>query len=312
MNNPMVKLAVLLAVALAGGVFAYRGWTTQSGELRHQLDLERIRRDFEQRDALARAIADPPRYNDEIRAVLKAYFADLTEHYNRFPALRNYERFEGEMAEKRKGKKLKEQELAQYDERYKVVKSIWDAARTGKYDPVFSGGDRNLRFDIVDVQPVADAKEPRLRLTFALWGAQRKWVDDSAAGVKLRKLSVSASFHEMVVQGLDSAEKPITEIRASGDPFKVENPERFIEEFPPGAVLGYYEIPKIPAEVVTTELTFALATRSVLTGEEAAAKAVWKLPVPAEWRLPPGVKWEGAQEQVREEEPQADAKARHK
>lgn len=307
MSNPMIKLAVLLAVALGGGIFAYRAWTMQSSELRHQLDLERIRREFEQRDALARAAADPQRYRDEIRAVLKSYFAELTEHYNRFPAFKNYERFAAEMAEKRKGKKLKEQEIAQYEERYRIVKDVWEAARTGKYDPVFSGGDRNLRFDILDVQPVSDPKEPRLRLNFVLWGAQRKWAEDSAAGVRIRKLSVSASFHEMVVQGLNAAEKPITEIRASGDPFKVEHPERFIDEFPPNAVLGYYEIPKIPAEVVTAELTFALATRSVVTGEETAANVVWKLPAPSEWRLPPGVKWEGAQEQVREEDPQAGA-----
>ena len=115
------------------------------------------------------------------------------------------------------------------------------------------------------------------------------------------RLTVNANFREMVFSGQDPDGKPIREMRASGEPYKIENPERFIEEFPPGIVFGYYDLPKIPAEVATAELTFDIATRSVLTGEEVAAKFVWKQPVPAEWKLPAGAGWEGAQEQVREE-----------
>jgi hypothetical protein len=308
MNHPMVRLAVLLVVAAAVGGFAYRAWTLQASELKHQLDLERIRREFLERDALARAMSEPQRYKDEIRAVLKSYFAELTEHFNRFPAFRNYERFQAEMADKRKGKKLKEQELAQYEDRYRATKGLWDVARSGKYDPVFTAGEKGLRFDLLDVQPVPDPKEPRLRFTFALWGAQRKWIEEAAAGVRVRRLSVSANFQDLVFRGLDATEKPITEMRVSGDPFRVESPERFIEEFPPGAVVGYYDVPKIPNEVVTAELSFGVATRSVVTGEEAAARFVWKLPAPPEWKLPPGTRWEGAQ--VREEEPEAGAVGR--
>jgi hypothetical protein len=91
-------------------------------------------------------------------------------------------------------------------------------------------------------------------------------------------------------------------MRATGEPFKIDNPERFIEEFPPDIVFGYYDLPKIPADVATAELTFDIGTRSVLTGEEIATKFVWKQqPAPAEWKLPAGAAWEGAQEQVREQ-----------
>ncbi len=310
MNHPMVRLAVLLGVAAAVGGFTYRTWTLQAGELRHQLDLERIRKEFLERDALARAVGEPPRYKEEIRAVLKWYFAELTEHYNRFPAFRNYEKFQDEMADKRKGKKVKELELAQYEDRYRATKALWDVARAGKYDPAFTAGDRGLRFDVLDAQPVPDAKEPRLRFNFALWGAQRKWIEEAAAGVRVRKLSVSANFQELVFKGLDAAEKPITEMRVSGDPFRVESPERFIDAFPPGAVVGYYDVPKVPNEVVTAELSFGVATRSMVTGEEVAGRFVWRLPVPAEWKLPPGTQWEGAQ--VREEEPEAGAGGKSK
>ena len=39
-----------------------------------------------------------------------------------------------------------------------------------------------------------------------------------------------------------------------------------------------------------------------LTGADIMASHLWKLELPAEWKLKPGEKWEGAQESVRPEE----------
>jgi hypothetical protein len=310
MNNPLIKLGLIVVVLIGGswfGISAYRHKTT---DYEHRLDLERIRQEFLERAPLARLMESPEKYRYEEAQLLKWYFNELNDHYNRFQGLKDYDRFLVDLDERKKTHKIKEGEYASYAERFKATKELFERLRTGKYDPVFTAGDKGLRFDIYEVQPSPDPKEPKLRLSYALWGAQRKWAVDSTAGLKVTHLNVSARFHEMVFSGLDADGKEIRKMSASGDPYKIDHPERFIDEFPPGLVFGYFEIPKIPSEVVTAELTYTLSTRSVFSGEEVEGKFVWKQPLPSEWKLPPGAGWEGAQEQVREDpEPQPDTKA---
>ncbi|MBI5548048.1 MAG: hypothetical protein HY901_29560 [Deltaproteobacteria bacterium] len=301
MNNPIVKLAIVVVVVLGGSWFGLSSWKKKSADYEHRLDLDRIRKEYIERAPLARLIPEPDKLRFEQAALLKWYFNELNEHYNKFQGLKNYERFGDDLEARKRAKKIKEGEFAQYQERYQATHDLWELMRTNKYDPVFIGTDRGLRFDIYEVKTTPDPKEPKLRLAFALYGAQRKWSIDSTAGARIMKLNVNANFHELVVSGLDADGKEIRKMSASGDPNKIENPERFVEEFPPGVVFGFYEIPKIPAEVVTIEMTFEIGTRSVITGEEIPAKFVWKQALPAEWKLPAGAGWEGAQEQVREE-----------
>lgn len=307
MNNPIVKLGIVLVLLVGGGWFGLSSYRKKSAEYENRLGLERVRREFLERAPLARSMADLGKYRFEQQQLFKWYFNELTDHYNRFAAFKDYEKFEDDLEQRKRQKKVKDQEYAQYLERYKAVKAFWDLARAGKYDPVFSTADKGLRFDVYDVQQQPGDK---VRLSFALYGTQRKWSEDSSSGSKVKRLTVNAAFQEMVLSGLDGDGKQITEMRATGEPFKIDNPERFIEEFPPGLVFGYYDLPKIPAEVVTIQLTFDLATRSVLTGEDVPLKVEWKQPAPPEWKLAAGARWEGAQEQVREapEEEAAPAK----
>lgn len=306
MNNSIAKLGIVLVALIGVGGYVMHSFRSKNVEAEHRLDLERIRREYLEREPLARLIPDPERYRIERQQLTKWYFNELTDHYNRFPAFKGYDRFMADLEERKRSRKVRDQEYTQYAERFKVTKALWERFKSGKYDPAFTAQQNGLRFDVYDVQAVLDPKEPKLRFSFALYGAQRKWSMDSTSGAKVMRLNVNAAFHELVFSGLDANGKSIREMRASGDPFKVDNGERFIEEFPPGTVFGSYDLPKIPAEVVNAELTFDISTRSVLTGEEMGGKFVWKLPVPADWKLPQGASWEGAQEQVREQ-PEAPA-----
>ncbi|HEY3452110.1 MAG TPA: hypothetical protein VGK67_37550 [Myxococcales bacterium] len=302
MNNPIVKLLVVLVIILGGGFYGLTTYRKKSAEYENKLDLERIRKEWLERQPLARQLAAPDKYRFEQQALFKWYFNELTEHYNKFQGLKDYEKVGDDLEAKKKAKKIKDNEYNLLFERYKSTKDFWDLAMANKYDPVFTAVDNGLRFDIFKVESVSDSKEPKLRLHYALWGAQRKWSVDSSSGGKVLKLTVNAAFHELTVLGLDEAGKEATRMTAAGDPYKVDNPERFIEEFPPGVVFGSYDLPKIPSNVVTVEISWDIGTRSVLSGEEVSGKFVWKQPLPSEWK---GGNWADAQEQVRDapEEP---------
>lgn len=308
MNNPVAKLVVALVVLLGAAWFGVSKYNAKSEQYEHELGLERVRKEFLERAPFARLMAEPARYEDERRSLWKWYFDELTAHYNKFPDQKNYERFLDELIAKKQQRKLKEQEYKLYEERYELVKDYWDTMEAGKYMPVYTGLENGLRFDVYEIKPVPDPREPRARLLFTLLGAQRKWnIEQSSGGGRIMKMSVNASFRELVFKGLDAEDKPVREMRASGDPFKIDYPERFIEEFPPGIVLGYYELPKIPSVVAKAEITFEIATRSVISGEEAVGKFVWKLdPVPSELKMPAGMVWEGAEEQIRQDEEPAE------
>jgi hypothetical protein len=301
MKNPILKLAIVLVLLLGGIWLGVSSFRSKTDGFDSKLGLESIRQEFLERAPFARLLPEQARYEDEQRALWKWYFNALNEHYNKFPGQKNYERYVDDLLARKRAGKIKEQEMAQREERYELVKGYWKTMEEGKYMPVFSGLDNGLRFDIYEVKPIPDAREPRIRMAFTLLGAQRKWNEDTSSGARIKKMSVNASFRELVFKGLDESDKVLTEMRASGDPFKIDYPETYIDEFPPGIVIGYYELPKIPSDVQKAELSFEISTRSVISGEEVTGKFVWKLPVPAEWKLPPGTAWEGAQEQVREE-----------
>src|SRR5260370_37641028 len=98
---------------------------------------------------------------------------------------------------------------------------------------------------------------------------------------------------------LDSQGRLIGELNAAGDPsMKVDFPERFIQEFPPQIVLGYYPVDRIPAEVKKIEMIFTVASRSPFGGE-ALDSYRWQLEAPAYWKLAPGQDSECAEESIR-------------
>lgn len=296
MNNPIVKLAIVLVILVGGGYFGLTNYRAKKTEYENKLGLERIRREWLERQPLARLMPDAEKYRFEQLQLFKWYFNELTEHYNKFQGLKNYERFSDDLELRKRQKKIKDNEYAPYAERYKLTFDLWEAMRTGKYETIFTAQDRGLRFDVYRQETAGD----KLRLYYALYGTQRKWTADTTSGPKILKLTVNANFHSLSFSGLDADGKEIRKFDATGEPYKIDNPERFIEEFPPGIVFGYYDLPKIPSEVITAELTFDIATRSVLSGEEVPAKFVWKQPLPADWK---GGNWGDAQEQVREEAP---------
>jgi len=296
MKSPIV-MAVAAVLILGGGFFAYRMQQSTKTEYEHELGLDRIRREYLERSALAHQLSDPARYGDEQRALFKWYVGELTDHYNKFAEFKNYERFMDDLLEKQRKKRVKPAEFQQYEARYELVKDLWDRMGTGKYEPVYTAQDKGLRFDVWDVKAVP-GDEPLVRVAFALYGAQRRWSEEKNERGRVRKLTVNADFQEVLFKGMDAADKLLGEASAKGVSFSVDDPERFIEEFPPSIVIGYYDLPRFPATVAKGEMTIKIGTRSVLTGENFAAVFVWRPEMTEEWKMDAGLEWKNAEERV--------------
>src|SRR3954462_924164 len=75
-------LPILFAAGLA--LLGARAWTDQADAAAQKLAPEHARHQCSQRAAIVRAAADKDHYRDDLRALLRAWFADQADIGNRF------------------------------------------------------------------------------------------------------------------------------------------------------------------------------------------------------------------------------------
>src|SRR5579871_1748604 len=240
-------IGVILGV---GGFFidegvSYSKYKNAKIEAEKEIEAARIKTDYLERAGWLRVNPDEKAYKDEVLTFFRWYFNQVNDHLNRFGGNREFDAYLGELDQRKKGGS-NDSQMDSKKAHYEYTKAVFDQMRTGKYAPVFSATDKGMRFDIMssDVKPVAGKRE--VQLGIVLWGAQRELREDG----KQKKMSTSVSFH-CNWKLFDEKGKLYGEMNADGDPaMKVDYPERFIEEFPPQMVLGYFEMPLVPAQVV--------------------------------------------------------------
>ena len=140
--------------------------------------------------------------------------------------------------------------------------------------------------------------EERIHLPLVVWGLPREERVDER-GVKRVRSNASFRFSWKL---FDEKKKLLGEVTGDGDPAgRVDWPERYLKGFPPLALLGQYDVDKVPQEAKTAEITFSIVVRAA-TGGTLTPSFTWKLDIPPAWKLGAGESWKGAQESVRPEE----------
>jgi hypothetical protein len=279
------------AVIIAASVVASR-YSAREKDAQRATDFANLQRLYLERVGWIRSNPDEKSYKEEVNPFLRAYFKDVDEHIRRHGGNPEFDDYLQEL-EKREGRKEsgsgpKVDRKAYYDS----VRGVFDLMRKGQYAPVYSATDKGMRLDVLSTDVKMVGRAPQVRFELVLWGAQREMKDD---GKNVKRMITSASF-DASWRLFDAKAKLLGKMDASGDPsMRIDWPERFIAEFPPQMVLGHYDMDLLPAEVTNLEITFNVTSRSS-TGGEAKASFPWKLEAPAEWKLKPGEKWEGAEE----------------
>lgn len=280
-----------LAIAVGAGAMVSER-TAKVKEAEREAAIQRLRADYLERVGWIRSNPDEKTYKDEVNPFFRAYFNDVDAVLKKHGGNRNFDSYLEEL-EKREAKG-KGESGGRGDRKaaYERVRSVFDRMREGKYTPVFTATDKGLRLDVLSAEAKMVSGRPSIRYELVLWGPSRE-LKDGEKGVK--KMITSASFSAKW-ELIDEKGKLYGKLEAPGDPSgKIDWPERFIPEFPPQMVLGYYDVDLVPAEVKNMEITFTASSRAT-TGGEAAATFLWKLETPGEWKLKPGETWEGASE----------------
>jgi hypothetical protein len=288
-------LLFAVVAVFAGLIFAYRKWDAKTAETQRELNASRIRAEYLERVAWIRVNPDEKSYKDEVGTFFRWYFKEVGDHLNKFGGNRKFDDYLTELDERaKKHGGVADDKMDDKKAAYEYVRKFFDDFHNGKYDPMYTSTDHGLRWDILSTQPI----NGKTRLTFVIWGlpAEERTVDDKGT----RKTVVNASYKSNW-KLFDEKGKLFGEMPAEGVDMKVDYPPRYVRWFPPQIVVGHFDVPLIPNEVKNAEITFTQSTRS-LTGADIMANHTWKLELPAEWKLRPGEKWEGAQDSVRPEE----------
>jgi hypothetical protein len=297
-------LAVALPVGLAvvAGIVLFGRARDQAEIAEARLERARLKRDFTERAQAARAL--PPdqlaEWQAEVAALSRWYFDELGAIRNRHPG--EPPRPTGvEAAEDEKKGKLKTEEREAIADFQAYAESRLQLLREGRYAPVASAFADGLRLDLVTVEPgPAPGAGPGLRVDFALWGAPRYVARERAGDRTVTRNVVPVAFKRLAVRFLEASGKLYGEMTGAGEPYqKLADPERFVDDFPPGVLFGTWWVELFPREAASAELELAVDVRAP-SGAVRPATFQARLPVPEAWKLPPGATF---QAEVREAEP---------
>ncbi|MBI3182416.1 MAG: hypothetical protein HYZ28_09755 [Myxococcales bacterium] len=298
----LFAIAIVAAGLLAVVVTHVQRDRASSDAAARAADLARIQRDYYERVGWIRSNPDERSYKSEVSTFLRWYFGQADAHRKKFEIR---DQFDSYLKELDTREKAGEERVEDRKANWEYAKQVFDSFRSGQYAPAHSFSDKGMRLDLVSTGVQRVGGTPKIRIPIVLWGAQREVREESVAssGVTAytrKKMLTSAYFRQL--WKLYDERKLYAEMPVDGDPIqRIDHPERLIAEFPPQLVIGYYELDLLPAEIQRAEVTFTVASRSP-SGGDAMAQFVWKLDLPAEWKLSPGQEWKGAEHSVRPRE----------
>jgi hypothetical protein len=291
-----VGAALVVVVMLLGRL------RTQADAAEARLERARVQREFAERVGALRMLpADAPaEWRDEVLALSRWYLDRLQAIRNRHP---------GEpprppslqLAEEERRKPFKPEERAQFEDFQRYAEGRMALLREGRYAPVASALAGSLRLDLLAMEPGPSPQGgPGLRIDFALWGAPRYQEREEGREGAITRTIVPVALRTIAFKMFDAKGKLYGEMTGSGEPYqKLVDPERFVEQFPPGALFGTWWIELLPREAATVKVELVADVRGA-TGIGHPAQFELAFPVPDAWKLPPGVRFEG---QTREEAP---------
>jgi hypothetical protein len=295
----------LLAVALPAGLAVLAAILVVSTLRSRQdasdarLERARLKRDFTERAQAAKALPAErlPEWQAEVVALSRWYFGELQAIKNRHPT--EPPRPTGvEAAEAEQQGKLKKEQREQLQDFQKYAESRLAILRDGSYVARASAAAEGMRLDVLAVEP---GKGPDgsagLRIDFGLWGAPRFVERERVGDRTVTRNVVPLSFRRIAFAFLDPSGKLYGEMSGAGEPYqRLGDPERFVDDFPPGVLFGTWWVELFPREAAKVKMELAVDARAP-SGAVRPSTFQLEMAVPEAWKLPPGATF---QAEVRE------------
>ncbi|MEW5849685.1 MAG: hypothetical protein AB2A00_12780 [Myxococcota bacterium] len=296
-------LAFLVGVGavLAGLIFFFGSMDSQIKRLKFENERYALKQRFAAKIPHLQSVEDEKAAFD-LQTAVKEYAKSLAELYKKYPEFRDPDSILKRWEKDYQDKKVDEGKIRGARERVTLVKGLWEKFLTDNYKPVMTSADKSLRVDIYNVEKKAVDGQDKLIVHVAYIGGtpdksmgfggiemQIPLADDDATAKKRAKGELK-----------DNKQERKATVSGGGEPNTlILEPEKWVEDFPPGIVIGYYDFPLFPAEAKSMELTMDFEFKNPGGGRVANAVKFKPMELKPEWKLPEGSSFE-ADEQTEE------------
>ncbi len=281
-------LLLLLAVWLLGA------WRDRGEAFEARLERARLKREFAERSAVARAmpLQPPEAWREESAALLRQYLDAVAAVRNRFPGAPARPSALEAAAAERKGK-LADKDRATIAEFQQYADGRLALLKSGRYAPVASAVAEGLRLDLLAIQagPNPDGGGPGLRIDFALWGVPRALEREGTGERVTTRTILGVTLRQLAIRLLDANGQLFGGMTGGGEPaIKLADPDRFSDELPPSILFGTWWLELLPQPPTSMELELTASVRGA-SGHDRPAVFTVTLPIDESWRLPAGVEF---------------------
>lgn len=289
------SIVIIFAILVVGGGWLLVQKSNEDARVRIEERLADARRSFADRARSAASEEDNEAYVRGIKAALSSYQDELKKQvYDEKPEWRNADAYVEQVELQFKEGQLNEAQRKSMKEGFAIVKEAHDRLKSGNWKPILTQvGPGDTRLDIYEMKKTRDDEgNPILEGKFFFWG-----VEDSTrmqwGQLGLRYWTTST---EMVKEGRKKVEKEVEKVlgRAEGDATPrliIQNPHRYIAEFPSYVSPGYIWFPAMPREAQDVDIEYSYVAKKGGGAHDAMLK--WeKMKIPANWQLREGETWD--------------------
>jgi len=290
---------VVGVVAVVGGlIFVFKGLDDQVKRLKFESERHVLKERFAER-VPALIASDEEHAANDLTGAIKNYGRELAELYKKYPEFRDVDSIlKRHEAEYKEGKK-DEAKMRGVRERIGMVKDVWQKLLDDKYKPVTMQHGPSLRLDLFDIEKKnQDGQDQLLVHSVFVGGVADKSMTYGPIQMLLPLADDEATAKKRKAGQLkDNKEQRRAELNGGGEPaILIAEPEKFVEDFPPGIMIGLYQFPLFPSEAKALELTMNFELKNPGGGRVVNELKFKSLEVRPDWKLPAGASFD-AEEQ---------------
>ncbi len=297
-KNMLLRFVAIMIVTGFGGFLLYNFVSEQNyaefvseHKSYHLQSLEKI--------GIAWQVESADSYRNSVQSVLKNYFDGLKDLYSRYSRTPDPEMILKDMRAKTEEKKIDLTTLKRYEDSYHLIRPAFDLLQSGQYHFVHSVKSGGLRLDFYKLSLNEDNGFKKIRWDFILWGM----VDLKKINFKTIHIDLWTKEMKKTGNKEEEIEKILGRMEGSANPEVIlGNPNNYIIDFPPGAIIGAYSFPLIPPNIHKLDFQLILALRNPSGDYLDYEFNLPNIPVPPEWKISSDTDWNAQKIEATEEE----------
>lgn len=301
MKRFIAFLIVLIAIAVVGGMMFM---SFKQKLIEQQLLVARadIGQQLMERIAFSKMLPAGD-YADDIGVVLSGYGRDLAKLYQNpdFALLRDPDSVRKIYDEEHLKGRKDDRTWQQVNQRIDYTQEVMKELLGGSYKPMVTAQADGLRLDIYDISKAPVDGQDRLMVKVMIIGGDPEGLSFGHIEMKMK---IEGEV-EKKVRGETVMEKvtKLAKVEGGGSPNTlIKTPRKWVEDFPPGIMIGFYDFPLFPPSADELSLSMGFAVRTAGGHNLMPQLEFSTLPISPGWRLPEGASWEAEEVEATEEE----------